>query len=285
MGRYRAIDEAHLPTLWREGRGRGIGAEYRPMLTVRDTRSRGQSARIHGWKTQRVHHLFTRLEQGFFACVEWSRTVVDIREHFPLLTPPRGKRAPSLTDTASLAARLGLRHPRDAKTKTLKVVTVDFLLTLEVADQRIAVARSMLTHSRIGKRLPTRLQLARAWCAERSIDWGIVTERDIPWGLVQNVQLVRGAYFLPNRGEIARLPDCATSLTAMLLERPETPLNQLGSWCDCAWKLPPGSGLTIIYHLIATRQWEIDMTIPIHPGHHLDVRRVALWPVNEEGVA
>jgi hypothetical protein len=46
-------------------------------------------------------------------------------------------------------------------------------------------------------------------------------------------------------------------------------LSQIALECDERLHLQPGTCLTIAYHLLATRQWKIDMQIPIQPGNRL----------------
>ena len=68
-----------------EGRGQGTGVDYKPWLVVQDVSSRGLVHRIKGWKAERVHHLLSNLERDYFYLLEWSLSVTDIREQFPLL--------------------------------------------------------------------------------------------------------------------------------------------------------------------------------------------------------
>ena len=68
-----------------EGRGQGVGKEYKPWLTIQDFPSMGRVSRILGWKSGRIHHLFSDLQARYFYMLEWEDTVTDIREHFPLL--------------------------------------------------------------------------------------------------------------------------------------------------------------------------------------------------------
>jgi hypothetical protein len=68
-----------------EGRGQGTGADYKPWLTINDYPSMGRVSRVLGWKTGRVHHLFTDIQTRYFYLLDWSDQVTDIRECFPLL--------------------------------------------------------------------------------------------------------------------------------------------------------------------------------------------------------
>jgi len=71
------------------------------MADYSDVPSRGVSHRIYSHKTQRVHHLLSNLELYVFLILDWSSSVQDIREQFPL----------NLDDTKEICLEHGLRHP------------------------------------------------------------------------------------------------------------------------------------------------------------------------------
>ena len=68
----------------KEGRGQGELADYKPWIKISDISSSGRSHRVFGHKTKRTHHLLSDLELATFLFLEWSPTVLDIREQFPL---------------------------------------------------------------------------------------------------------------------------------------------------------------------------------------------------------
>jgi ABC-type multidrug transport system fused ATPase/permease subunit len=68
--------------------------------------SQGLASRIKGWKTGRVHHLLSELETSYFYLLEWSLSVLDIREQFPLLP---------LEETLAIADQCGIAHPNDPR--------------------------------------------------------------------------------------------------------------------------------------------------------------------------
>ena len=74
----------HYASWLANGGGAARGGQYVPFLTVRDLSSRGNSTRIKGWKSGRVHQVLSNLELSFFYELEWSETVLDINEQFPL---------------------------------------------------------------------------------------------------------------------------------------------------------------------------------------------------------
>lgn len=69
---------------FKEGRGQGELADYKPWIKISDISSSGRSHRVFGHKTKRTHHLLSDLELATFLFLKWSPTVLDIREQFPL---------------------------------------------------------------------------------------------------------------------------------------------------------------------------------------------------------
>ncbi|HBL11744.1 MAG TPA: hypothetical protein DD379_10090, partial [Cyanobacteria bacterium UBA11162] len=74
-----------------------------------------------------------------------------------------------------------------------------------------------------------------------------------------------------------KLPAVKTLLT-QLVQFKDTNLTQIATDCDEQLHLPPGSSLSVARHLIATRQWLVDMNQPIEPREKL-----TLIAVNREG--
>ena len=106
----------------------GLGSydNYKPWLRVQDVKSHGESSKIQGLKIDRVHHTLSNIETQFFYLAEFSDSVIDIREQFPLLP---------LDLSHKIAMAIDVEHPRVIKTKELKVITTDFLLTRSLNGQ------------------------------------------------------------------------------------------------------------------------------------------------------
>lgn len=85
----------------KEGRGSGIGADYKPWLKIQDVSSQGRSTRLKGIKTNRQHEFLSDLERNYFYLTEYSDLAVDIREQFPLLP---------LGETMIIADELGIKQ-------------------------------------------------------------------------------------------------------------------------------------------------------------------------------
>lgn len=105
--------------------GLGSGGNYKPWLRIQDVKSSGTRSLIHGLKTQRNHHMLSSIESEFFYLAEFSNSVTDIREQFPIL--PIGY-------TQKVAKTLGFKHPTHPISKEPIIITTDQLLTVKERD-------------------------------------------------------------------------------------------------------------------------------------------------------
>jgi hypothetical protein len=226
---------------------------------VQDVSSRGLVHRIKGWKAERAHHLFSNLERDYFYLLEWSLAVTDIREQFPLLP---------LAETMEIAEQCGIRHPADPKTRHPVVMTTDFLVTVAYPGQPAEQARALKPVSQLSQtRVLEKLELERRYWHNRNIDWGIVTPREIPRTVSNNMHLLRSYFRLEDRLSLQEdVSVIASVLTERVKTNPDTPLRQIASDCDRQLGFGPGTSLAVAYHLLATRQWRVDMHTTTDPG-------------------
>lgn len=102
---------------WRaEGRGTGEKQTYKPWLEVFDFSSEGLVNRVYSEKLGRTVHLMSEVESKIFYGLEWQRSIIDIREQFPL----------DRDLTLEIASHLGIKHPYYPGTRVPTVMTVDF---------------------------------------------------------------------------------------------------------------------------------------------------------------
>jgi len=246
----------------KEGRGAGEGAEYKPWLTIQDVPSRGRCHRIKGWRHGRVHHLLSDLEAYVFYVYEWTRSVIDIREQYPLLP---------LEETLWIAERMGVRHPTDPVTRHPVIMTTDFFLTISRGLQRLYLPRTVKYLNELSKpRSLEKLEIERRYWDARSKKLYPVTEFGLPMQLVHNVRWVHRHH---HPSELQPLTEhdidvIATFLTRAVLEA-DAPLRTLTSACDRKLGLDEGTSLAVVRHLLASRRWEVDMTKRIHPDERL----------------
>lgn len=256
----------------KEGRGQGSGANYKPWITVQDFSSRGQSNRDLGWKTGRQHDLHSQGERNYFLTLEWSPIVTDIQEHFPLLPVEK---------TLAIAKHCGIQHPVDRETKEPIVRTTDFLITLARPIGTIKVARTFKPADELAdKRVIELFEIERRFWKDENRDWGIVTDKEIDLIVAGNVDWVHKfrstSSLQPLSERLIQL--IALTLTEMV-SRSDQPLNEIALECDDRLGLELGTSLSVARHLIASKQWLVDITQPIHPCMKLGLLGASLATV------
>lgn len=138
-----------------KGFGQGEGSNYLPWLRVQDVSSKGLSTKITGLKTNRNHHFLSKIEREFFFLAEFSNSVIDIREQFPLFPMDVARR---------IADILGVKYPCDSKSKDPFVLTTDFLLTRQGANGICYEAISVKDSSAFeNERTCEKLEIEFAW--------------------------------------------------------------------------------------------------------------------------
>lgn len=172
-----------------QGRGMGVGADYRPWIEVGEFRCAGEKEIIHGIKIRRDHHYFSFGESKHHYLMEYLPQVVDIREQFPLLP---------LSHTVEVAREAGIDHPKFLGKP--KVLTLDFLLTIRGATGDVLTARSVKTSDDLrDQRTLEKQRLEKLVCESFDIPHRIVTEKQLTRTMALNLQFLRKWNSLPLR--------------------------------------------------------------------------------------
>jgi hypothetical protein len=258
----RGIVLSELPKYLAKGYGRGEGASYQPMIHVQDFPSRGWRYREVGIKTGRQHDYLSSPELKYHYILDRSDVVLDIREQFPLLP---------VQLTLEIAEMCSVSHPMDKSTKEPFVMTTDFLIKLRQPVGSIELARTVkLAKDLENKRTIEKFEIERRFWQAKGIDWGIVTENEINDDLAENAKWVHKYAELssvaPLTHELVRL--IGAELT-MMVSTGKGSLNKLAAESDRKFGLGSGQSLAIARHLIASRQWVVDMSKPVHPSERL----------------
>ncbi|WP_232700029.1 TnsA endonuclease N-terminal domain-containing protein [Brevibacillus daliensis] len=242
----------------KEGRGTGHFSEYKPWLTIHDVPSKGVVTRIFGWKSGRLHHyLSEHFELAHHYQLEWSSSVIDIREQFPLLP---------LEKTLFIAEKLGIKHPIDPKTKHPIVMTTDMMLTVKGESGVEYIAHSIKPISKINKRVLEKLEIERCFFKDAGVTWRLITEKQINYELVRNVKWIHSARSIEGFRQITpALIDLVTPLLFEDIKKAERPLAKTTHYFDQQLELEPGTCIHIVKYLIANRIWLVDMTKRINP--------------------
>jgi predicted transposase YbfD/YdcC len=239
----------------KEGRGSGVGSDYKPWLRIQDVSSLGRSTRLKGFKTGRQHEFLSDLERNYFYLTKYSDFVIDIREQFPLLP---------LEETIVIADELGIKHPTNPKTNEPIVMTTDFLLTLDKGQGAFEFARTIKMKDELLKeRVLEKFEIEREYWQRRDIDWGIVTEEEIPKTMARNISYIHDYYNIRDYDIFKEMSeqnieDLAISLMERLLDK-KSSVRAIANEFDIDAHLPFGSGVTLFYHLLAQKIIRINM--------------------------
>ncbi|BCC15086.1 transposase (plasmid) [Bacillus cereus] len=254
----------------KEGRGSGIGINYKPWLKIQDVSSLGRSTRLKGIKTSRQHEFLSDLERNYFYLTEHSDFIFDIREQFPLLP---------LEETIVIADELGIKHSTDPKTGEPIVMTTDFLLTVDKGQGLFEVARTVKMKDELLKeRVLEKFEIEREYWQRRDIDWGIVTEEEIHKVMARNISYIHDYYNIRDYDVFQKMsPQLIEDLSLSLMQRllnDSCSVRIITSKFDSDTHLPFGSGVTLFYHLLAQKIIVIDMLKPINLEEDIDIKSI-----------
>lgn len=233
----RKWDETVFRQYIRKGRGQGVGAKYKPWITVQDFSSRGMVSRVKGQTTGRVHHLMSNYETSLFYLLDWSDTVTDIREQYPLI---------DLNKAVEIAEKANIRYPYDAKSGFPYVMTSDFVIETSNGIAAVAVKP---TNELENLRVREKLEIERRYWASSSIRWSIVTEREINQTKARNIEWLSQARSLFDFGLCINTQIACIEFFISEYPKYKKKLNQLFTKIELKFRLSPGIGLNIYKHL------------------------------------
>ncbi|SEO90508.1 TnsA endonuclease C terminal [Amphibacillus marinus] len=257
--------EEKIDKYYRDGRGAGELSNYKPWLTVHDVPSKGNSTRIKGWKTGRIHQFFSNIERNYFYILEWSDSVLDIREQFPL----------DRVDTIEIAKKKGLNHIEDRTTKVLIPMTTDFVVTIKRNGKIETLAVAIKPADQLEyKNVLNKLEVERAYWNNKNVSWEIITQKDIPKHKVKNIELLHPYRSLEQKADnkenllLEELIDSKTNT------RPIRLFNLLNSF-DRSNALDSGSALNYFKYLLANKIISIDLSEKINP-RNLNIQDISI---------
>ena len=249
MGKKQYWNSEATNARWiKEGRGQGIGAEYKPWLTVRDVPSEGRSHRVFGHLTHRTHHLLSDLELATFLLLQWRKSTLDIREQFPL----------DIMITKRLCEEAGIEHP--SINGVAQFMSTDFLITSN-ENSRESFAVQVKSSARFeDERTIEKLEVERRYWQEKSIPWYLVTEKEIPTVVFKNIEW----FYSLQKQEISSEDESGYFefyLKQITLHRNRTIID-LCKHLDSTYDLELGESLFQLRLLLARRYFHFDISIP-----------------------
>lgn len=254
----------------KEGRGSGIGADYKPWLKIQDVSSLGRSTRLKGIKTNRQHEFLSDLERNYFYLTEHSALVVDIREQFPLLPPE---------ETIVIADELGIRHPTEPKTGEPIVMTTDFVLTIDNGQDVFEVAHTIkMKDELLDENVLKKFEIEREYWKRKDVDWGVVTDEEIPKAMARNISYIHDYYDIQDYEvfqsmDEQHIGDLSLSLMQRLLNNKNS-IRTITNEFESDTHLPVGSGVTLFYYLLAQKIIVIDMLKPLNLEQQIEIQSI-----------
>lgn len=237
----------------KEGRGQGIGSDYKGWTNTYEFSSKGRATRTYSNKTGRIHQLHSDNQYRAFLIFEFNPSITDIRESYPLL---------DLLEVIDNPEDLRLDKFVDKVTKEPFVFTTNFLLTVTQTDgSEKHIARTVKNTSELKRKITfERLEIERRYWRQKNVEWKVITEKELPRQVAKNLEWVRETLFESNH---ANKDEMSLILYKFLIENDESPLRQTLRLFDRVEELEKGMGLYLFRYLIAKRELQVDMTKPI----------------------
>jgi hypothetical protein len=182
--------EEKIGRMQKEGYGQGAGANYKPWIEVTDFSSQGRSRRVWSRKTMRTHHLLSDIEYHVFLMAEWSDSVLDIWEQYPL----------DRDLTQAIAEEHGIPHPYYPGTHIPTVMTADFVLTLKNSGSEppYMALNAKSAQEAEKRRSLEKLELQRRYFHLLEFPHHIAYDNRVPKQKVKNIDWIRGAALKEN---------------------------------------------------------------------------------------
>lgn len=268
--RNRGSTQKKIEEWIKEGRGQALGYEYKPWLKIQDVASDGRVTRLKGITTSRQHEFLSDMETNYFYILEYSSSVVDIREQFPLLP---------IEETQLLAKEIGIKHPIDPSTNEPNVMTTDFLVTVKKDNKLIDVARTIKSSADLmNKRNIEKFEIERKYWEKQGINWGIVTEKEINEIVAENIKYIHSYNDIHDIDSLIdmseyELEELIIEYTRRVIDSTES-IRKISGIFDDYFLLDKGTGISIFRHLVMKKRLKIDMMQPININKHIEIKEI-----------
>lgn len=246
-GSFKGLNQQQIDRRLKEGRGEGIGPDYKPFIYTRDVSSLGRSHRLFGQTSNRLHHLLSDLELAVFLVLDWSEHVTDIREQFPM----------RVDDTARIAEELGLPYFRYKDTH--QVLTTDFLVDFADTERPQMVLQAKYSNDLQKPSTIERLMIEKRYWEEKQIPWALVTEKEISKTIFSNIE-----WLYPAQGDDASEDDLIHHFELFDREfgdQPDKKIIAVAQKLDMSYELESGESLYWLRQLLARRYFIFDLNI------------------------
>lgn len=245
-----SLTSAQISKKIKSKHGQGNGSNYQPWLNIQELHSTGRSHRVYSHKTQRIHHLASDLELSFFLMLDWSSSVLDIRERFPF--------DPGVAQDIAKEAKLS--YP--IQDGVPQVLYSDFLVDAKFGCNEQFVINVRPLSSLAKKEVISRLELERRYWLSKGIKLFIATEKEVDTTVLKNIEKL-APYFHNMEGGKELLSQ--VSIFQQQLEKyPNSSVVKVCKTIDKAYDLALGESLAQFKILLAIRVINFDVRVPIN---------------------
>ncbi len=267
MGRGRKLQtEEDFKRALKNGYGLGSYKDYLPWYRAQDVKSEGNRSKIFGFKTSRNHHTLSSIESEFFYIADFSGSVLDIREQFPLLP---------LTLSQRIASTICVKHPIHPESKSPIIMTTDFLLTLYKPQNAEPVYQAVAIKppGELDKRTAEKLDIERIWWELLGVEFKLFTGNERTRNQSKNIKWATA----PFRSKPDSLEHSVHTNTLLgMLSTGRFLITDLCDEISQALQIPKESALLEIKLLISLKLILVDMSYLIAESGILIIQDVAL---------
>lgn len=243
------LTERRILKFIKEGRGMGTGVSYVPWFLVSDLSSQGRSHRVYWSRTNRVHHLFSDIEFLVFIHLIWA-DVEDVREQYPLPRP----------ETVRIAKNLGIRHPVDPQSRTMWVMTTDFVVTVSTPHGSTLLAVAAKPEESLEKRsVLKKLEIERRYWEQRQVPWYLITDTHVKTRVGRNL-----LWIFDGSDNHSAAGAVELTIFSLLMEKRQTlpyvPIKIICRQIDHQLLFPGGTALSALRRLLAGKWITTDLS-------------------------
>lgn len=242
--------------------GIGEGKSYKPWLRVQDVKSKGVRSQISGLKTERTHHTLSSLETELFYLVEFSDSVIDIREQFPLFP---------INLSIKIAEALGVDHPIHPETKVPIIITTDFLLTRQINGEIVFEAVSVKSEDESDDpRVLEKIEIERVWWELLGIKFSYFIGSELTKTQSSNINWATH----PIRSENNIFTEVEMNAALSVLTIGQHLIRDICNLFISQLGLGHEAALTMLRCLIATKNIEVDLTYQLENADFIEIRNI-----------
>ncbi|GAM72609.1 Tn7-like transposase TnsA [Vibrio sp. JCM 19236] len=263
-GRRKLEKLADFKRALKQNYGLGEGASYKPWIRVQDVKSHGHSGKIEGIKSGRIHHTLSEQESCFFYLAEFSSSVIDIREQFPLLP---------LTLSLKIAQSLDIEHPKHPRTKEPIIMTTDFLLTCSDGQRVWYEAVCVKPSEKLSdKRTAEKLDIERVWWELLGVPFHIFCLSELNQIKSKNIQWITD----PKRKSYPSPPNQIRVVAKSLLVKGTVQLSEICETFSQKIGISHDDALMLLKSLLADKEVIVDLSRPIVLSGMIEIMEIKI---------